>query len=741
MRPCASAIASRGLDARVAAGSRRRAVTGAVANARRDAAPLAPRPRSVSGGSARPCKRPVAVDGGLAVPDERDHPSASTSSTMRSRPVRTNVRAGAPDRRGRTGSRSTTAAATPEQLERRRRSATAAAAARPDVRTPNAGHQNTSLCAHAPLEHEPGEPADRQARARAGAASAGRARSSPASRRRARRPREAACARTTGRRTARRSASGSTAPSAMSRKSRPELWKTFQTAEDRSEREPEDHQDACRRARRSPARRPRCSARAARAAGRPRRSACSSRRGFVVQRLEVRLAHAVLAAQLPDHEQRVGAHAHAPRREAAAPRAARRCSASVLGDVVRRHADALAHGREQRGRIGRRVEHDRADRRRPRVPARSAVAVDRAPRRAGRRRSASNGKLGWFTGRGSRRSCRSTRRRRPRPRRMRSASVDGIGEVAGLARRADEPGRARAPVLLRGGARSRASSASASRRRPRCRRRVFGGDSASISRLGRRDHAAQPLASRLRASPASARRAAISRVERLALLHHLELAVFEVGTVALQHVDVGLHRLQLARRRDRAGVQLLVDLVGLARRGACASSSSRRSSAQHAVALRARARRAAPSSVASARAGAASSSARSGSDSRRCRSRSSARSCSCTTSNASSSLRSAHGPGRRGGLRRRGTGGTGGAFGSGAVGGARRSARRSADAVGRRASGSSARRVRRDSRVLAAVLVMRPRLRPLLLVGRREVDRPAGSRGAGFMNAAQISAG
>ena len=38
------------------------------------------------------------------------------------------------------------------------------------------------------------------------------------------------------------------------------------------------------------------------------------------------------------------------------------------------------------------------------------------------------------------------------------------------------------------------------------------------------------------------------RVERLALLHELELAVLDVALVPLQLVDVGLHRLELARR-------------------------------------------------------------------------------------------------------------------------------------------------------------------------------------------------
>ena len=49
-------------------------------------------------------------------------------------------------------------------------------------------------------------------------------------------------------------------------------------------------------------------------------------------------------------------------------------------------------------------------------------------------------------------------------------------------------------------------------------------------------------------------------VERLARLHQLELTVLEVALVPAQLVDVGLHRLELTRRRHRARVHLRLDL-------------------------------------------------------------------------------------------------------------------------------------------------------------------------------------
>ena len=51
------------------------------------------------------------------------------------------------------------------------------------------------------------------------------------------------------------------------------------------------------------------------------------------------------------------------------------------------------------------------------------------------------------------------------------------------------------------------------------------------------------------------------RLERLPLLHDLELSVFEVTALAAQHVDVGLHGLQLARGVDGSRVQPSIDIV------------------------------------------------------------------------------------------------------------------------------------------------------------------------------------
>ena len=58
-------------------------------------------------------------------------------------------------------------------------------------------------------------------------------------------------------------------------------------------------------------------------------------------------------------------------------------------------------------------------------------------------------------------------------------------------------------------------------------------------------------------------------VERFARFHHLELAILEIAAVPLQHVDVGLHRLQLARRADGAGVELPVGIGGARADGLC----------------------------------------------------------------------------------------------------------------------------------------------------------------------------
>ena len=163
----------------------------------------------------------------------------------------------------------------------------------------------------------------------------------------------------------------------------------------------------------------------------------------------------------------------------------------VLGDVVGRHADALAHRREQLGRIGRGVEHDRADRRRPGIAARSAVAVqeqlvDRA-RLVGerQRRLASRDE-----DRAAVVAVRDLTRRRPR--RICSASVDGIDRWhAGTSCRRAGP-RPR-PCSAPGGVRSRRAATPARSPRPAAHAVVFFGELVVDLDFGGRDDRAQPL--------------------------------------------------------------------------------------------------------------------------------------------------------------------------------------------------------------------------------------------------------
>src|ERR687897_1740653 len=97
--------------------------------------------------------------------------------------------------------------------------------------------------------------------------------------------------------------------------------------------------------------------------------------GALEVRPQVGLFHAVPAFELTDEQLRVGPHSHTTGGEL--PSGLEPCDqGAVLGHVVRRHADALAHRREPRRRVGRRVEHDGADRSRAGVTARAAVAVD-----------------------------------------------------------------------------------------------------------------------------------------------------------------------------------------------------------------------------------------------------------------------------------------------------------------------------------------------------------------------------
>jgi hypothetical protein len=82
--------------------------------------------------------------------------------------------------------------------------------------------------------------------------------------------------------------------------------------------------------------------------------------------------HFPFAAELVDDQQRIGSHVHDVRVERGR-RFEARDDRAVLGDVVRRDADRLAHFCEPERRITRGIEHDRADRGRARVAARPAV--------------------------------------------------------------------------------------------------------------------------------------------------------------------------------------------------------------------------------------------------------------------------------------------------------------------------------------------------------------------------------
>ena len=229
-------------------------------------------PRSDSSRSARPCSRPSRL---CAVCPCRTK-SITSLAPPRSRGARSaRTRAGARDRRDRIASTPTTRPRGRGPLRSARR-ATAASSAICGMVVPETGHQKTSLCNHAP----PSTRLVNQPIARLNAR-----------RRRSRRPRPAVsaivsvstttadssvCAYASSRNGA-SSASGSNAPNAIRRKSRPGLWNTFQTPKI----EPNASQSTVspstvrriprRRAPGSRARRPRCSPRAGRAAGRRRR--------------------------------------------------------------------------------------------------------------------------------------------------------------------------------------------------------------------------------------------------------------------------------------------------------------------------------------------------------------------------------------------------------------------------------------------------------------------------------------
>ena len=334
----------------------------------------------------------------------------------------------------------------PEQLldddDRPRR----AAAARRADSAPNAGHQNTSLCAHDAAEHEPGEPADRQAQ-----------RAAPAQ------PVPAP-----GRDDHHDDEHDDRDEQRVRVRLRAER-RVEQQRQQRAERdEPEvearaledvpDAEDRRRTRARGPSR-DRASSAAFTSASASvfcsRRTCCEV---DVVVRARAALAPPRTAAagaacftfhvalELLDHEHRVGAHAHARRARngaaASSPAISARYSATLL--VV--DADALAHA-------SRAASADRSTgRARPRrsppdpgLPARTAVAVDRRPRRATVPARVEQRVLGH----GTRIAPQLSQYATSAP----AGAADALGfgrrdrQVARLARRADEPGRARALVL------------------------------------------------------------------------------------------------------------------------------------------------------------------------------------------------------------------------------------------------------------------------------------------------------
>ena len=240
---------------------------------------------------------------------------------------------------------------------------------------------------------------------------------------------------------------------------------------------------------------------------------------------------------LLDHELRVG-RAPAPRAAAwprrlrarrSAPGTRRRCWWST----PMRSLTAASRV----GGVARRVEHDRADRRRARVPARRRRREDRRP---SSRRSPS------AASRHQDRAAVVAVRRSTGPRALPDLLHFGRRDrqVAALARRADQPRRRRRPVPARDAARSRATSAgsmlagdlvarlrssTASRRRSPLRRSRATAGAPSISAPNvARCCRASPRWRRAARAPPSAR----ARGSRGAL-------------VTAQLLDVGLHRLQL----------------------------------------------------------------------------------------------------------------------------------------------------------------------------------------------------
>jgi hypothetical protein len=89
----------------------------------------------------------------------------------------------------------------------------------------------------------------------------------------------------------------------------------------------------------------------------------------------VRLFDLPRSLHLLDDELGVGAHSH-PAGAEGLGRDQARDQGLVLGHVVGRDTDALTDLGQAPGRVGRGIEHHRADRRRSRVAARTTVAID-----------------------------------------------------------------------------------------------------------------------------------------------------------------------------------------------------------------------------------------------------------------------------------------------------------------------------------------------------------------------------
>ena len=357
----------------------------------------------------------AAVQLGLPVPHERDHSLSSAVAPRSSTGRSARAHAGVPRRAARTASTSTTRPRDRAAL-RRRRPATPRTAARRDVPRRTRATR-TPPCA----------PTPRSARAPQNQPIA----SSSARRRRSRRPRpvvtsivdhehdaspRAACARRPARRTAGRAASAAARPRAIRRKSRPGLWNTFQTPKIAPNTNHSSIQcivdvgpSSAGVHERVGVRRSR---RAERAAGRRRRSrravrAASSRSG---RRCGCLTFHVPFTCSMTSFESARTRTRRAPNGAAASSPAISARYSATLFVVTPMHS--LTSARHRGGSVDG-IEHHRTDRRRTGVPARAAVAIDQRLRRAAFAAGAPSNNEGCVTARGSRSSCRSTRRRSP----------------------------------------------------------------------------------------------------------------------------------------------------------------------------------------------------------------------------------------------------------------------------------------------------------------------------------------